>query len=151
MNGEVIEWGYNSRLDNLQAAILNYKLSNYIVEIERRREIARIYNSKLGAISNILLPPGPDDSEDHFDIFQNYEIEVDRRDELRNFLLSKGVRTIVQWGGRCIHQFSALGLNTDVPYTESMTKRFMLLPMNTSLEDEDVHYICETIISFYSH
>ena len=142
MNGEVIEWGYNSRLDNLQAAILNYKLSNYIVEIERRREIARIYNSKLGAISNILLPPGPDDSEDHFDIFQNYEIEVDRRDELRNFLLSKGVRTIVQWGGRCIHQFSALGLNTDVPYTESMTKRFMLLPMNTSLEDEDVHYIC---------
>ena len=45
--GEFVTWGFNSRLDNLQAAILNYKLSYYDEEIDRRREIASLYNKNL--------------------------------------------------------------------------------------------------------
>lgn len=148
-NGDVVTWGYNSRLDNLQAAVLDFKLARYDAEIARRRQIAAIYEERLCDIEQILLPPGPNADAAHFDIFQNYEIEADRRDELRAFLDSRGVKTIIQWGGKTIHQFRALGLNSDLPTTEAMTQRFLLLPMNTSLADDDVTYICDQIIAFY--
>ena len=81
--GDVIAWGYNSRLDNLQAAILDRKLARYDEAISRRRAIAAIYEDRLRTVSALLLPPGPDADPDHFDIYQNYEIEAERRDALR--------------------------------------------------------------------
>lgn len=146
--GDVIEWGYNSRLDNVQAAILNFKLKTYDQAIARRRELASIYNDRLKDISSLHLPPGPNASSDHFDIFQNYEIESDQRDALRKYLDENGVKTIIQWGGKTLHQYKDLKLNDDLPRTEEMTKRFFMLPMNTSLENEDVEYICDVITKF---
>jgi dTDP-4-amino-4,6-dideoxygalactose transaminase len=148
-DGAVWAWGYNSRLDNVQAAILRIKLKRYDAYIARRRAIAAMYQQQLGDLKELLLPPAPDSDANHFDIFQNYEIEADRRDELRAFLEAKGVKTILQWGGKVIHQFPKLGFNSPLPYTEAMTQRFMLLPMNTALKDDDVGYICEAIRSFY--
>ena len=76
-------WGLNSRLDNLQAAILNHQLKGYDQVMARRREIAASYQRQLGGLAQVRLPPAPDDDRDHFDIFQNYEIEAERRDALR--------------------------------------------------------------------
>lgn len=149
-DGDVVAWGYNSRLDNMQAAILSLKLERYDKYIARRREVAARYDAKLGELSSMLLPPGPNASAEHFDIFQNYEIEADQRDELRAFLGSRGVGTIIQWGGKTINRFKQLGFDENLPYTDRMTSRFMLLPMNTALSDSDVDYICNCIIEFYS-
>ncbi len=148
-SGKAELWGYNSRLDNLQAAFLNIRLRNYDQEIERRREIARGYHEHLAGIEHLQLPPGPNDEGDHLDIYQNYEIEANDRDSLRLFLQEHGIGTILQWGGQTLHQFDALGMNADVPYTEAMTKRFMLLPMNISVNDDAVAYICSVIHNFY--
>lgn len=148
-SGDVVDWGYNARLDNLQAAILDYKLRSYDQAVARRREIAAMYEDRLGDLTDMLLPPAPDSDPDHFDIYQNYEVESGNRDELRKFLDNCGVKTIVQWGGKTIHQFKKLGLNSDLPETEAMTKRFFLLPMNTTLSNDDVEYICEIIRRFY--
>jgi dTDP-4-amino-4,6-dideoxygalactose transaminase len=148
-SGDVTTFGYNSRLDNVQAAVLKFKLARYEAEIMKRRHLAGIYRSRLAGLSQLLLPPGPDTGGDHFDIFQNYELEAERRDELRSFLEAQGIKTLVQWGGKTIHQFPELGLNSDVPYTEAMTQKFMLLPMNTSLDDTDVHYVCDQVLRFY--
>jgi len=64
--------------------------------------------------------------------------------------LSKaGVGTILQWGGSAIHQYSELGFNSDLRYTEEMTKKFILLPLHAMLSDEDVVYICQKINEFY--
>jgi dTDP-4-amino-4,6-dideoxygalactose transaminase len=147
--GDVIEWGYNSRLDNLQAAVLDFKLSRYDQEIARRRDIASFYNEKLKGVPGLVLPPAPGSDPDHFDIFQNYEVESDQRDALRAHLDANGVKTIIQWGGKSIHQFRDLKLNSDVPATEKLTSRFFLLPMNTSLSDEDVAYVCEQVLRFH--
>ena len=147
--GDVVTWGYNSRLDNLQAAILDCKLARYDEAIARRRAIAAIYDERLRTIPALLLPPGPNAESDHFDIYQNYEIEAERRDALRTWLDEQGVKTIIQWGGKTIHQFPELHLNADLPLTEVMTGRFMLLPLNTSLSDDDVFYICDQIVAFY--
>ena len=146
--GDVIAWGYNSRLDNLQAAVLDYKLAHYDVAIARRRAIAAIYDQRLRSLPGLKLPPGPANDADHFDIYQNYEIEAETRDALRTYLDEHGVKTIIQWGGKTIHQFPELHLNHDLPKTEELTKRFFLLPMNTSLSDDDVNYVCDQIETF---
>jgi len=149
--GDVVLWGLNSRLDNLQAAILDYKLSYYDQEIARRREIAALYEKHLEMLDKIVLPPAPDSHPDHFDIYQNYEIEAEKRDELQSFLReTKNVGTLVQWGGKAVHQFEKLGLDASLPYTERMFERCLMLPMNTSLSDDDVLYVCESIHEFYS-
>ena len=73
-----------------------------------------------------------------------------RRDRLRQFLERAGVRTIIQWGGKAVHQFEKLGFkDVRLPYTERMFEKCMLLPMNTSLGDEDVAYIIDRIQEFY--
>jgi dTDP-4-amino-4,6-dideoxygalactose transaminase len=100
-------------------------------------------------VPGLLLPPGPDADPDHFDIYQNYEVEAERRDALRAHLDEYGVKTLVQWGGKVIHQFRQLGLNHDLPATEAMSQRYLLLPLNSSLSDDDVHYICDAVRSFY--
>jgi dTDP-4-amino-4,6-dideoxygalactose transaminase len=149
-DGNVTCWGFNSRLDNVQAAILNVKLKKYGAFIERRRAIAALYDERLRGIVELHLPPAPGAERDHFDIFQNYEIEAERRDALRAHLEECGVRTILQWGGKTIHEFPALGPAKKLPYTDRMTKRFLLLPMNTALTDNDVSYICDCIEGFYA-
>jgi len=149
--GLVVTWGLNSRLDNLQAAILNVKLRQLDEEIERRRQIARLYREGLDGVDDFTLPPGPDGDEDHFDVYQNYEVESGRRDELRAALEKDGVRTIIQWAGKPVHQFDGLGLpQFDLPFTDRLFERCFLLPMNTSLTDDEVLYICERIRKFHA-
>jgi dTDP-4-amino-4,6-dideoxygalactose transaminase len=84
-HGEVEMWGFNSRLDNLQAAILMAQFRDYDEIVTRRRSIASLYHSLLSDVEQLVLPPGPDEAGGHFDVFQNYEIEADRRDELRGY------------------------------------------------------------------
>jgi dTDP-4-amino-4,6-dideoxygalactose transaminase len=148
-DGQVERFGFNARLDNVQAAILGHRLKSYDAAVTRRRAIARLYRQRLGELGELQLPPGPDNDPDHFDIFQNYEIEAERRDALREHLTAAGIGTILQWGGKCIHQFPALGLERNLPYTERMTTRFLMLPLNLSVSDDDVNYICDRILEFY--
>jgi dTDP-4-amino-4,6-dideoxygalactose transaminase len=149
-SGDVVLWGLNSRLDNLQAAFLDFKLKDYDRQIARRREIASLYQAELGFIPALRLPPAPDADPDHFDIFQNYEIEAERRDELRTFLKEQGVGTLIQWGGKAVHQNPKLGFSQPLPFTDELFKRLLMLPMNTSLHDDDVNYVCDCIREFYN-
>jgi len=148
--GRVVTWGLNSRLDNLHAAILNVKLRHFEGEITRRRQLARLYREGLEGLEDMTLPPGPDGDPDHFDVYQNYEVESGRRDALRAHLEGDGVRTIIQWAGTPVHQFEGLGLGpVHLPRTDRLFTRCFLLPMNTSLTDDEVQYICASIRRFY--
>ena len=100
VDGVVKRWGRNSRLDNLNAAILSFKLKNYNEVIVRRREIARQYNNYLKVLDELKLPEPPSETSDHYDVFQNYEIEADQRDSLKEFLFENGIGTLIQWGGK---------------------------------------------------
>jgi dTDP-4-amino-4,6-dideoxygalactose transaminase len=148
-DGEIVSWGLNSRLDNLQAAILDHRLESYDHAVERRRAIARLYRDGLATLAELVLPPGPDGDADHFDVFQNYEVEVQDREVLRAYLQSRGISTILPWGGKAVHQWPRLELNADLPRTERLFERVLLLPMHPYLADSDVQYICETIAGFY--
>jgi dTDP-4-amino-4,6-dideoxygalactose transaminase len=149
-DGVFVRWGFNSRLDNFQAAILNYKLGYYDSEIEIRRNIASIYQKRLGNHKKILLPPAPDADKNYFDVYQNYEIEAEQRDKLKIFLKENGIGTLIQWNGQPVHSIKSLGFTgTGLPYTEKMFTKCLMLPMNTSLQEDDVNYICDKIIEYY--
>ena len=102
-DGKVCRWGRNSRLDNIQAALLNSLFPTYPDIIKRRREIADIYSKQLSSLQQLILPPSPNDDPNRFDVYQNYELQAENRDELREFLESSGIGTLIQWGGLAIH------------------------------------------------
>jgi len=148
-NGEIVSWGLNSRLDNLQAAFLNFQLTKYETVMLRRRQLAALYAERLKNVPEIVPPPSPDSDPDHFDIYQNYEIEAERRDELKQYLKDRGIGTLIQWGGQAVHHLKALGFTQSLPYTDRLFTRLLMLPMNMSLSDDDVHYVCDAIEGFY--
>lgn len=144
-----ILWGGNCRLDNVQAAVLSFQMEYYPETIERRREIARTYHEAFSGIEDLSLPPGPDQENTHFDIFQNYELQANNRDELREYLTARNIGSMVQWGGKAVHQFDKLGFKANLPNVESYFERCFLLPMNSLMTDEEVATVCGTVREFF--
>ena len=148
-DGDVVRWGRNSRLDNLQAAILRYKLNNYHTVVERRREIASLYEEHLNDLEELILPPAPDSDKDHFDVFQNYELAANDRDGLKDYLDKNGIGTLIQWGGMAIHHYKNLGFKQVLPNTDRFFNHCIMLPMNIFITNEEVEYICDITRKFY--
>ena len=152
-DGLVVDWGTNSRLDNLQAAFLDFRLTTYQEDIDRRREIAGKYDEAFSKMPDLLHPPqGPSDG-DHFDVYQNYELAAENRDELRAWLEDRGIRTIIQWAGSPVHHFKELGFGKEkfdnLEMTDWFFDRCLMLPMHMALSDEDVDTIIDAIQQFY--
>lgn len=144
-------WGLNCRMDNLHAAILDYKLKKLLGWIKRRREIARMYYDSLCDLVELKLPPPPVENGIHYDVFQNYELEAEKRDELMTYLRRKGIETIVQWGGKAVHQFTRLKIgHFKLPRTEELFKKALMLPLYPELRDEQVEYVIKVIREFYN-
>jgi len=149
-DGNVSIWGFNSRLDNLQAAILNYFFQDYDGTIERRRHISDLYHEKLNGLHELILPPSTTCDSNHFDIYQNYEIEAEQRDALKEYLSNKGVGTLIQWGGKAVHEFKDLGFVQSLPVTEKIMRNSLMLPLNMTVTDDEVKYICRCVRDFYN-
>lgn len=142
-------WGTNCRMDNMHAAILNYKLSYYDEAIRRRREIAQIYHEVLKDVPDVRLPPAPNADVRYFDIYQNYEMCHPQRDALRKHLADKNIGTIVQWGGFGIHQLAGLGMASDLPKTNRFFRESVLLPMNHILSNAQIDHVITTLSEFF--
>lgn len=150
-NGEHVSWGFNSRLDNLQAAILLEKFKTFEDDINVRRKIASIYHENLSEVKEVVMPPAPNSEVNRFDTFQNFEIQCERRDELKLYLADNGVGTLIQWGGKAIHQIEGLNFDCqDLPFTEKLFEKCLLLPMNSLMNLDDVKYVAQKVKNFYS-
>lgn len=145
--GDTTMWGFNSRLDNLSAAFLNVQFDHFHETIDRRREIAARYQERLAGIPGLTLPPAPGSDPDHFDTYQNYEIECDFRDSLQQGLAKRGVGTLQQWGGWPIHSFKKLGFTQELPNADTLFAKMLMLPMHPALSDEDVEYVAYSALA----
>ena len=145
----VIEYhGWNSRLDNLQAAILDMRLKYLLKDILRRREVAKLYNDGLVNIEELKVPPY--DDNEYYDVFQNYVIRTQKRDELVKYLDENGIGTLISWP-MPTHFHANLGLqHFSLPNTEAISREVVSLPMNTEVTDEQVEYIISTICRFFA-
>ena len=159
--GEIYGWGYNSILDNIQAAVLNVKL-RYLPETKGERQgIADKYSAGFREIemANCIAQPygtmfkAPDDDPfdtDLADIFQNYVIKIKKRDKLKNYLTQRGIETLISWatpnhkqkGLPDLHHFK-------LPVTEQISNEVLSLPMHPELTDPEVEYIVEAVRSFF--
>jgi dTDP-4-amino-4,6-dideoxygalactose transaminase len=146
---EIVCFGWNSRLDNVQAAFLNVKIKHLKEWIGRRREIAAIYNDGLKNTQGIELPPPPDSDEKNFDVYQNYVLKAGRRDELAAFLKEKGVETLIK-DSIANHRQLGLGLSHfNLPYSEKLAREVISLPMYPELNQEQIEYVIESVKEFY--
>jgi dTDP-4-amino-4,6-dideoxygalactose transaminase len=149
-HGEIVYWGYNSRLDNLQAGFLNVLFRDINKIINKRRYLASSYFNNLQKNRFLKLPPNTN-QKNHFDVYQNYEIECYKRNQLKEYLYKNGVGTILQWGGKAVHEFKKINIKKKLPKTEKIMRNSLLLPMNYFLKKSDIDYICKVINKFYEN
>lgn len=128
------KWGINSRMDNLQAAILNVKFKYLPQVLERRKQIAEFYLVELKGLP-IKLPNNTQGR-----VWQDFIIGTERRDELFDFLKVAGIETM-----RNEYPFPIPKLPKSIGY-EKATLR---LPINEVVEDGEIQYVCQKIKEFY--
>lgn len=147
--GEMLCYGYNSRLDNLQAAILDVKLKHLPEWVERRRELANIYQQGLSDLQEFELPPPPQSNGSFFDVYQNYVIRAKERNRLVAHLMETGIEILISWP-KPMHRHEALGLgHFRLPMTEQISKEVISLPLYPELSDELAEFVIEAIHKFY--
>lgn len=141
--------GMNSRLDALQAAILNVKIK-YIDEWNNRRiQNAKLYSEKLKDLRQVTTPTYPEYSKH---IFHQYTIKVEQRDELQKFLTSKSIPTAIHYPIPLHLQpaFRGFAEEGSLPNAEEASKKVLSLPMHPDLQIEEIDYITNSIKEFYS-
>jgi len=140
--------GYNSRLDEMQAAVLRVKLRHLNEWNSKRRQIALEYNKLLKDLP--LQVPYPCEKGEH--VFHLYTILTDNREELRVYLKSRGVETGVYYPTPLHLQpaYADLGYRKgDFPVSESACERNLSLPMYPELTDEQIHYVAQAVRVFF--
>ena len=137
--------GLNSRLDTLQAAILRAKLTYLDKWIERRRQIAEIYDKNLKGVKT------PQVHKNNYHVYHQYTLMCDNRDELMTYLKEKGIETQVYYPLPLHLQdcFQYLGYKKgDFSNAELTAEKALSIPINEMMKDEQVEYVIQTINSF---
>ena len=139
--------GLNTRMDEIQAAILNIKLPYLLNDNRRRREIADFYNQNLRGSSYLL----PTIVENAVHTWHLYVIQTDNREGLFTFLRENGVGCNVHYP-LAIHQQPAylnrLKGSEHLPVTEELVPRILSLPIYPQLPLDDVKRVCELLLSW---
>src|SRR5206468_6553355 len=140
--------GFNSRLDEIQAAILRVKLPHLDRWNARRIDIAAKYSEAFARLPIELPVTAPGNSH----IFHVYALLTERRDALQQFLADRGVPTIIYYP-RPLHTqkvYADCGWREgDFPVAEAVSKRILPLPMYPELTDEQVEYVAGVVKEYF--
>jgi len=130
------ELGINSRLDELQAAILSVKLRHLERWTEARRSIASMYDQALGELAGVALLPVPQGT---WHVYHQYTVRLTERDEIKRRLADSGIQTMIYYPVPLHLQqvHASLGhTNGDFPHSEAAAREVLSLPMYPELEPE---------------
>jgi dTDP-4-amino-4,6-dideoxygalactose transaminase len=143
------EAGWNSRLDEIQAAILRVKLGHLKAWENARRDNAARYAKHLGGIAGIEVPLVPDDCEH---VFHQYTIRAQRRDELQKFLTEREIGNAVYYPVPLHLQpiYGVLGKTRgSFPEAEKAAAEAISLPMFPELRADQIEHVAKTVAEFY--
>jgi len=143
--------GINSRLDTIQAAILNVKLPHLDEFNNARRKAADQYDKKLSGCKGIILPVRSSFSSH---IFHQYTLKVlnGKRDDLKKHLAAEGIPSMVYYPGPLHVQeaYRYLGYKEeDLPVTNELCRSVLSLPMHPDLESDQMEHITSSILKFF--
>lgn len=142
---------YNSRLDALQAVVLNIKLKYLENFNNKRAHIAQIYEEILGGCKEIIIPKEVDKCKH---VWHQYAIRSKQKDDMGKFLAENGVSSAAFYPVPLHLQkaFNYLGYKEgDLPIAEMITKQTVCLPIYPELREEEVRFVAETVKSFYEN
>ena len=146
---EIVCYGFTGRLDNLHAAILNVKFKYLPKWVEKRREIAAIYGKGLQDVNSVKPPPLPGENKSCYDIYQNYVLKAQRRNELAEYLRNNGIETLIK-DPVALHHQGNLGLSRfKLPVSERLAREVISLPMYPELTNEQVDHVIKCVRQFY--
>ncbi|MFJ8064645.1 DegT/DnrJ/EryC1/StrS family aminotransferase [Psychrobacillus sp. NPDC096426] len=144
--------GYNSRLDEMQAAILNIKFPKLKKWNELRRKKAEIYNELFAqySLSQVVLPI---ENNNSYHVYHQYTIRVDKRSELQEYLKANGIETTIYYPLPLHLQpvFKYLGYKDgDLPETEKASNEVLSLPIYPELNEDTQKFIVSKINEFFN-
>ena len=138
--------GLNSRLDEIQAAVLGVKLKYIDAENSRRKEIAKRYIAEIKNL-NILLPENPENEAEH--VWHLFVIRTQSREKLQNYLTDSGVQTLIHYPIPPHKQEAYKDWNNlSFPITEQIHNEVLSLPISPVMSDEEVSKVIENINQF---
>ncbi|MCS3867862.1 dTDP-4-amino-4,6-dideoxygalactose transaminase [Chryseobacterium ginsenosidimutans] len=138
--------GLNSRLDEIQAAVLDVKLKYIDAENTVRRNIAKRY---INEVSNpqIILPENPEDEKEH--VWHIFVIRTQKRDSLQSYLTENGVQTLIHYPIPPHKQQAYKEWNDlSFPISEKIHNEVLSLPISPVMEDEDITKVIELLNKF---
>ncbi len=141
--------GLNSRLDELQAAILRVKLTYLDGWNAQRRKLATRYNALLQGC-NLVLPSEPTDVEH---VYHQYVIRTEQRDALKSYLFEQGIQSYIHYPVPVHLQAAYLDLGYakgSLPFTEAAAAQVLSLPMYPEMNEDAVEQVSKTIKQFLS-
>jgi Predicted pyridoxal phosphate-dependent enzyme apparently involved in regulation of cell wall biogenesis len=140
---KIMGWGYNSRLDNIQAALLNIKIKYYPQMLKRRRQIAEKYNKGLTGLPVVLPTQQPEQ------IYQEYIIKVGNIWKFKKYMQDRNVELLVR-DTVPNHKMPGLGLDHfNLPVTEKIAKELVRLPIYPELTDAEVDYVIKCVREYF--
>ncbi len=138
--------GLNSRLDEIQAAVLDVKLKYIDAENDRRRAIAERY---IAEIKNpkIILPELPENPAEH--VWHLFVVRSENRDQLMNDLLEKGIQTLIHYPipphkQKAYEEYNGLSF----PITEKIHEQVLSLPISPVIEDDEMEKVIISLNNF---
>jgi dTDP-4-amino-4,6-dideoxygalactose transaminase len=143
--------GCNSRLDTLQAAILNTKLPYLNAYINVRQKVAQVYNEALETRTDLYEIPECIPASTH--VYHQYTLKVkqNKRDDLQKYLKEKGVPAMIYYPNPLHKQPAFRGvirIGGDLGETEKLCKSVLSLPIHTELDEEQIHYITNLLVNY---
>ncbi len=139
---------HNLLMDNLHAALLNVKFKYFPAWLLRRGEIAERYRAGLEGAPQVKTPHYGDDR--FSDIYTNYAIRAERRDELKAHLDATGIETMISWAEPAYRQPLMLPNDIRLEETEKICKEVISLPMYPELTNDEVDRVIAGIRDFYA-
>jgi dTDP-4-amino-4,6-dideoxygalactose transaminase len=142
--------GFNSRLDSIQAAVLNVKLDYLNQFIEKRRKLAYIYMEYLKDVEEITFPK---EEKNSFHTYNLLTIRAKKRDELKKFLNKNGINTGIYYKSTIPEQPAMRFLNVDNDsyfVASNISKQVLSLPLYPNLGEDIIKKITEKIKEFYA-
>lgn len=144
------QFGYKSRLDTIQAAILSAKLPYLSEWNQKRRKAAELYTKLLGPVKQVKTPTEMPYS---YHVYHLYVIECEKRDALRTFLSKHGIVTVIHYPIPIHLQtpYQKMGYKKgDFPITEERAKRILSLPIFPEITEKEITFVAKTIKQFFS-
>jgi len=146
--------GINSRLDEMQAALLRVKLNHLSKWNLMRTQTAELYYKNLQGVGDVILPPQKSTEQDWTHVYHQFVIRTKHRDSLKKFLNDKGIETAIHYPTPIHLQQAYQFLNLEkesLPGAERLSETVLSLPIWPGLLPEEAEFISQKVTDFFYH